>query len=691
MIVAAPSPQVRIATLVAAGWAELTLLHAGVLSTTALACGWMLLAVAGLAATRARSATEGRVRRVAAAVAMAVGLLAFLFNGVSAPGAVGGRLGLVVILAIAGNALVQDTVRDLYVGLALTCAALVFAAGVAGGAAVALPLIVGAGLVVACLGLLGTARLTEGRQLLAPVGQRPDPWLLASATAGALAVGALAFLLVPHPPGLHTQGKLGTAVRTAIGNPAGGSTAAVPRTTSGYLGRLDLHMRGRLPNSAVASVPADSPDLWRDQVFASYDGAAWYPTTPDVRDLTSGAAGTWTIPTEPGTVAGAATRTDDVRPAVAAPPLVLSPGQPASVRVDTRPTRTSEGSYFLPPSGGGGYAVTSYGYDALQLPAGVAVARSTGDVTDPVWTRLPVSVPGRVIQLGQSLAAGAHDRAEVVSRVESYLRTHEKYRLDAPVPPAGQDVVDAFLFDSHEGFCEHFAAAETVLLRSAGIPARLVAGYAYGQPQADGRRLFRASDAHAWVEVYAPAVGWTASDPTAGAVLSNDHPSLAHRLLDALRQALRSPGGRALVAGLLILVLLCVAGAVVLARRLLARRSAPVDAAPVDRLLGALARLERALALAGRPRRGGETLSELAQRLAEEDGSRGCLAAADGLLVLARATYSPSPPGPPDRSSAAAAIETYAETLEAEVENGDAASNNGVLRRRTGTRAGAAR
>ena len=498
----------------------------------------------------------------------------------------------------------------------------------------------------ACLGLLGTARISEGRLLLTPAGpgsrRRLDAGLLGAASVAALAVGALLFLLVPHPPGLRTQGKLGAALRTAVGAPSGGSAPAVPRTAEGYLGRLDLHMRGALPDDPVASVPADSPALWRDQVFGSYDGSAWYPLRPDVAELPSAGTGAWSIPTEPGTNVRIATRTDDVRPAAAAPPLVLSPGQPASIQAGTRPVRTSEGSYFLPRGGGAGYAVTSHGYDALQLPTGVAVARADGDVSNPVWTSLPTSVPARVRQLGQTLAAGAHDRAEVVSRVEQYLGAHEKYRLDAPIPPAGQDVVDAFLFDSHEGFCEHFAAAETVLLRSVGIPSRLVAGYGAGRATADGRRLLIASDAHAWVEVYAPGIGWTASDPTAGAALSSHHRSVLERLTDAFRQALRTPGGRALLAGLLVLVLLTLTGVGVLVRRVLARRPDAGEAVPVDRLLGALVRLEAALAGVGRPRLAAETLSELAQRLARQDGSRVSLAAADGLLVLARSTYAPN-------------------------------------------------
>jgi transglutaminase-like putative cysteine protease len=101
------------------------------------------------------------------------------------------------------------------------------------------------------------------------------------------------------------------------------------------------------------------------------------------------------------------------------------------------------------------------------------------------------------------------------------------------VPSAHEDSVDEFLFRSHEGFCEQFASAETVLLRSVGVPSRLVTGYAYGSTDAadPGRRLFTDADAHAWVEVYYPGLDWSPSDPTAGSTLApaRDSASLRSR------------------------------------------------------------------------------------------------------------------------------------------------------------------
>jgi len=90
------------------------------------------------------------------------------------------------------------------------------------------------------------------------------------------------------------------------------------------------------------------------------------------------------------------------------------------------------------------------------------------------------------------------------------------YSLEAPL--LGQHSVDDFLFDSRTGYCEHYASSFTVLMRMAGIPARVVTGYQGGWYNPMGEyMLIRQSDAHAWAEVWFQGTGWTRVDPT-GAV-----------------------------------------------------------------------------------------------------------------------------------------------------------------------------
>jgi transglutaminase-like putative cysteine protease len=92
----------------------------------------------------------------------------------------------------------------------------------------------------------------------------------------------------------------------------------------------------------------------------------------------------------------------------------------------------------------------------------------------------------------------------------------EPYHYTLKPPTLGPDSIDDFLFESRRGFCAHYAGAMTFVLRAAGIPARVVAGYQGGELNPDGQYLtVRQFDAHAWVEYWQPGVGWRSVDPTA--------------------------------------------------------------------------------------------------------------------------------------------------------------------------------
>jgi transglutaminase-like putative cysteine protease len=106
-----------------------------------------------------------------------------------------------------------------------------------------------------------------------------------------------------------------------------------------------------------------------------------------------------------------------------------------------------------------------------------------------------------------------YDRARAI---ETYLRTFT-YTLDVPMPPAGQDVADYFLFDLKKGYCDYYATAMVVLARAAGLPARLAMGYASGNYDVyKAHYVVTEAQAHSWVEIYFPAYGWIEFEPTAG-------------------------------------------------------------------------------------------------------------------------------------------------------------------------------
>jgi len=107
------------------------------------------------------------------------------------------------------------------------------------------------------------------------------------------------------------------------------------------------------------------------------------------------------------------------------------------------------------------------------------------------------------------------DSQAMVRRVLTHFNQEDfHYSLEAPL--LGLHSVDEFLFDTRTGYCEHYASTFTVMMRMAGIPARIVTGYQGGWYNETGKYLLvRQSDAHAWSEVWFPGNGWTRVDPTA--------------------------------------------------------------------------------------------------------------------------------------------------------------------------------
>jgi transglutaminase-like putative cysteine protease len=132
--------------------------------------------------------------------------------------------------------------------------------------------------------------------------------------------------------------------------------------------------------------------------------------------------------------------------------------------------------------------------------------------------RLPQGFNPRATALAQQWRAESAGDAEIVQRAIAFLRDGRfVYTLEPPL--LGRDSVDEFLFTTREGFCEHFSSAFVFLMRSAGVPARVVTGYQGGELNAvDSILTVRQSDAHAWAEVYLEERGWVRVDPTGTAV-----------------------------------------------------------------------------------------------------------------------------------------------------------------------------
>jgi len=157
------------------------------------------------------------------------------------------------------------------------------------------------------------------------------------------------------------------------------------------------------------------------------------------------------------------------------------------------------------------------------------------DTLSPLARRRNLQLPDgfnpRTIALARQWRqeAGADDRA-VVDRMLAWIRRDFAYTLQSSL--AGRDAVDQFLFVDKRGYCEQFSSSFVVAMRAAGIPARVVGGYAGAEFNPLGDYwIVRRSDAHAWAEVWLPPKGWTRVDPTAAVAPERVFDTLQERAL----------------------------------------------------------------------------------------------------------------------------------------------------------------
>jgi transglutaminase-like putative cysteine protease len=371
------------------------------------------------------------------------------------------------------------------------------------------------------------------------------------------AAGAVSPALDPGSPlaGRLNRALFVTSILVAVGALAIGGILffLIPRFTTGYLSALNLRpslMTGFSDNATLGEIgqiqrntsvvmrihvygdPARAQDVhWRGIGFVNFDGRRWF--NPLWRQEVVG-------PGEDGEYRFASAQPRDVKflplrytvlmqpvatdAIFVAPHLTVLRGRfadfapsPGFLSHSGDLLRDPTGSIFNPAHN----AVTTR-YDALSLlpvvnPAELRKASPNipADVRD-VYLELPQHLDPRIRKLAADATAHSHNEYDRTTAIAAYLRTHYKYTLDLKGPmPA--DPLANFLFVRRAGHCEYFASAMTIMLRTLGIPARYVTGFAPGQyNDVAGDYIIRESDAHAWVEVYFPGYGWLTFDPTPG-------------------------------------------------------------------------------------------------------------------------------------------------------------------------------
>jgi protein-glutamine gamma-glutamyltransferase len=290
----------------------------------------------------------------------------------------------------------------------------------------------------------------------------------------------------------------------------------------------------RRTGAVMLDVTAPRPALWRMQVLEAFDNRRWL------------------IAREPSRLPEPAARPESIRVEVRGlrNKSVVTPGRPLAVH-------TAGGALVEP---GYGFALTespeeghTYRVDAevvhpsaarlarIPVPTGrryqsltqIGLGAPPEEIPYPL-ARLAQNLPpvlqgtdwGHLFRLSWRLSRGVESEFTVVRRVENYLLQDGRYRYTTDVPKPGLEPLNEFLFHTHAGYCQHFAGAAALLLRVAGVPTRVVVGFATGEQVDPHTWAVRDEDAHAWIEVYFPSVGWVAFNPTPAAAQADVSPGL---------------------------------------------------------------------------------------------------------------------------------------------------------------------
>ncbi len=377
--------------------------------------------------------------------------------------------------------------------------------------------------------------------------------------------------LIPTPydaPGFGGVGRAALPTEHLLGESSEQSLEVVMQV------RVDGY--NPIPALALEQNPAYLPPnfYWRSVTFDRYNGHGWYILPSAGRALKAGEAPT-ALPAGP-TPPGFREVVQHVHILNEPSGYLFYTGELVHAEVPIQAAYVGPEDLF-----GAQVGLPDYTVDSRIPDFSLAQLRAAGsDYPDYIlqhYLQVPDELPKRVRDLALKITASqptAYDRA---AALESYLRENYTYTLEIPAAPADQDVADYFLFTLKEGYCDYFATAMVVMARSAGLPARLVTGYASGDYSlADGLFLVRKADAHAWVEVYFPSYGWIEFEPTAGqpAIVRREgsSPTTSGAAVPAGRPAggtpFANPGLVGLAGALILLLSTLIYGLLLLARLL---------------------------------------------------------------------------------------------------------------------------
>ncbi len=339
--------------------------------------------------------------------------------------------------------------------------------------------------------------------------RRPVAFRLAAVTvfvsAGILVLTGALFFLLPRTARAAFQHLLSHRYHIA------GFSNEVSLGAIGEIKRQDT------PVMHVKFDPAhERPPLlrWRGTALAHFDGHRWFNRDWRGDQLRPSPNGLTLSGYRDAKGLSYAVHMNDIR----LDGVLFFAGTPQSLQIDVPLIlRTPVDSYRVISGGADGLNYSAYSY--LEPPPGWKPRdrEALPDVLPSDARKLYLSLPpvdARIFSLTQAITAGEPAPEAQARAIENYLRTTYQYTLELPKVEAADPLAN-FLFNRRKGHCEYFASAMAVMLRTSGIPSRVVTGFFGGiYNPISGWQVIRASDAHSWVEAYIPRRGWTTFDPT---------------------------------------------------------------------------------------------------------------------------------------------------------------------------------
>ncbi|MDQ6665364.1 MAG: DUF3488 and transglutaminase-like domain-containing protein [Acidobacteriota bacterium] len=289
---------------------------------------------------------------------------------------------------------------------------------------------------------------------------------------------------------------------------------------TGFSNEVTLGEVGEIQNDShvVMHVKSYSRDLppnlkWRGAALSRFDGRRWSESP----------AGNRSMPVERGTVqvADEAQRRRAGRRILYRVDLNLADSD--AVFIAGVPEFLNVGRARLIRTPNDGFRFGYVPVETAHYEVSSFVGMYPGNALTELQRRLYLQLPPldeRIAPLAVSLAGSGSD-LDRATAIQNRLRRNYGYTLQLPSSEVADPLAN-FLFERRKGHCEYFASAMTVMLRTLGIPARIVNGFQSGTYNPVSQLyVIRASDAHSWVEAYMPRLGWTVFDPTPSAARPN--------------------------------------------------------------------------------------------------------------------------------------------------------------------------